>query len=196
MSTVPSRSSTWPTKSHGPAAMKPVADDAVGIVRVQHVAGHLLPDEAAIGLVRVEGPDDVIAIGPGVIAAFVLVVAVRVAVVDHVEPVPAPALAVARRRQQAIDQLLVGVRRVVLDEGVDLLRRRRQAVQVEGQAADQRPAVGLGAGDAVRSTSQPAEDERIDRRADPARLPKEREQAARLEAAMPTTPDPRSAGRQ
>ena len=80
------------------------------------------------------------------IAALVLVVAVRVAVMDDVEPVPAPAFAVSGRGQQPIDQLLVGVRSGRRQEGVDLLRRRRQAVQVEGQATDQGPAIGLGAG--------------------------------------------------
>ena len=137
LSMVPSRSSAWPTKSHGPAAMKPVATVASRIVRQQHVAGELLLHEPRVRLVLVERADHVIAIGPGVAPRLVLVVAVRFAVVDHVQPVPPPALAVARRGQQPVHQLLVGVRRAVGDEGLDLFRRRRQAVQVEGEPADQ-----------------------------------------------------------
>ena len=62
----------------------------------------------------------------------------------QVEPVLAPALAVMRAGEQAIDQPLVGVRPVVAEERVDLVGRRRQAGQVERDAADQRDAIGLG----------------------------------------------------
>jgi len=55
-----------------------------------------------------------------------------------------PALAVARVREKSFDLLLVGVRRRVLLEGVDLLRRRRQAVEVEREAAQERAAVRFG----------------------------------------------------
>ena len=110
---------------------EPGRDHALRIARPEHVAGHLLADEPAEGEVAVERSDDVIAIGPGVVAALVLVVAVGVAVVDDVEPVPAPALAVMGAGQQPIDQSFVGVRIRVADERVDLLGRRRQAEQVE-----------------------------------------------------------------
>ena len=54
LSTVPSRSSTWPTKSHGPAAMNPVAITARGSSGPEHVAGNLLADEPAEREVGVE----------------------------------------------------------------------------------------------------------------------------------------------
>ena len=56
---------------------------------------------------------------------------------------PGPSLAVLGRGEQPIDQLLVGVGRWVVDEGFHLGRLRRQAGQVEGQAADQGRPVGL-----------------------------------------------------
>ena len=59
---------------------------------------------------------------------------------------PAPALAVAGALEEAVDQPLVGSAAVVGEEGVDLLGGRRQAVQVEGGAADQGPAIGLRGG--------------------------------------------------
>ena len=74
-----------------------------------------------------------------------------------------------RRGEQAVDQLLVGQRVRVGDEGVDLLRRRRQADQVEREPADQGAAVGLRRRrQAFRL--EPGQDERVDRVADPARV--------------------------
>ena len=104
---------------------------AVGCVRMEHVARHLLLDELRIGLVGVERPDHVIAIGPGVGPGLVLVVAVRVAVVDDVEPVPRPALAVPGRDEQPFDELFVGLRVGVGDEGLHLVGRGRQADEIE-----------------------------------------------------------------
>ena len=72
-----------------------LGDVSVGRLGVERIAGQLFFDEAGVGLVLVEGPDDVVAIGPGVRTELVLVVAVGVAVVDHVEPMATPAFAVA-----------------------------------------------------------------------------------------------------
>ena len=85
------------------------------------------------GMSLVEGVDDPVAVLPDG-ARGVDAVAVGVGVAGQVEPVPAPALAVVRRRQQAIHQALVGVGPRVGDEVVDLLRRRRQAEQVEADS--------------------------------------------------------------
>lgn len=79
----------------GPGGDEPDRLMAVGRVGIEHVAGHLLRDELCVGLVVVEGTDDIITIGPGIGPGLVLVVAMRVAVVHDVEPVPGPALAVA-----------------------------------------------------------------------------------------------------
>ena len=54
-----------------------------------------------------------------------------VGVAGQVEPVAAPALAVARRGEQPVDQPLVGVRAPVGQECLDLLRLRQQPGQVE-----------------------------------------------------------------
>ena len=55
-------------------------------------------------------------------------------------------LGIARRGQQPVDHLFVGIRRLVVDEGRDLVGRRRQAGEIERDAADQRAPVGLGRG--------------------------------------------------
>ena len=115
---------------------------AVDRIGEEHVAGDLLLDEPGVGLVGVERADDVIAIGPGIRAGLVLVVAVRVAVVDDVEPVPGPAFAIARRGQQPVDEFFIGRRIGIGDEGIHFFGRRRQARQVEREPADERAAVG------------------------------------------------------
>ena len=173
---------------------EPGRDDAPRVARLEHVAGDLLADESAVRHILIQGSDHIIAIGPGMIPALVLVVAVGIAVVDDVEPVPAPSLAVSGRGEQPIDQLLVGIRGVVAEEPVDLLGRRRQAVQVEGEAADQGPAIGLGA--VMQPLGlQPAEDERVDRRADPGPLTHRGQRRPGQGLGMPTTPARRIAGR-
>ena len=67
---------------------------------------------------------------------------VDVGVAQDVEPVPAVADAVLLAGEQPVDHLLVGVRRLVAEERVLLGERRREADQVEGDAAEQRPLVG------------------------------------------------------
>ena len=84
-------------KIPGASRDEALGDVAVRRLRVECVAGQLFFDEACVGLVVVKGADDVIAIGPGVGAELILIVAMRVAVVDDVEPVAAPAFAIARR---------------------------------------------------------------------------------------------------
>ena len=120
-------------------------DDAVERVRVESVAGNLLIDEAAIRLIGIEGPNDVIAIRPGVGPRLVFVVAVRLAEMHHVEPMPRPALAVLRRRQQPIDQPLESLRIRVGYERLD--SRCRSAAGPRGRNG----AAGLACGDRLRA---------------------------------------------
>ncbi len=79
-------------------------------------------DEPIVGHVGVQGADDPVAIPPGVGPLGVELEAVGVGVMGQVEPVLAPALAVPRAREQAIDQPLVGVGPAVAEERVDLVR--------------------------------------------------------------------------
>ncbi len=140
--------------------------DALRLGRVgQHVAGDLLDREAIEGHVGVERVDHPVAVLPDV-ATLVLLVAVGVGVAGEVEPRPGPALAVARRGEQAIDDALVGAGLRVRGERVDLGGRRRQAGEVEGDAPQQRLAIGLGRRRQLL-VIQPRENEPIDRRAHP-----------------------------
>ena len=122
-----------------PRRDEPERLEAIARPRKQHIARQLLLHETRVGLVLVEAADDVIAIGPGIRARLILVVAVRLAVVNDVQPVPRPALAVLRRREQSFHQLLVSLRVLVRRERLDLVRLRRQADEIEIHAANQRP---------------------------------------------------------
>src|SRR5262249_16871676 len=84
----------------------------------------------------------------------------------QVEPEEGPAFAVARRGEQTVHEAVIGVSGAVVDEGVHLIGRRRQAGGVEGDAADERDAVRVGGGgEAVRLEFR--QDESIDRVAHP-----------------------------
>ena len=94
----------------GTCGEHPCGDDRARVILVEHVACELLCDEVGVGFVLVERADHPVPVRPGVRARLVLVVAVGVGVVDDIKPVPRPALAVARRREQAVDLSLVGAR--------------------------------------------------------------------------------------
>src|SRR5206468_2349615 len=111
---------------------------------------------------------DVVAVRVAVRVAPLLLeyVALVVGIAGDVEPVAAPALAVGRRSEIAIDEDLEGARPRIVDERLDLFRRRRQTAEVELDATQQRPAIGLR----IRRQSrrlEPSEDERVDGRRDP-----------------------------
>ena len=134
----------------------------VGRAGIEHVSRDLLGDEPGVRPVFVERPDDVVTVGPRVGTRLVLVVAVGVAVVDDVEPVTRPSFTVARRREQPIDEPLVGLGIRVDHERVHLLGRRRQAREVERHAAHERATVRDGRGLETRA-GEPLPDEGVDR---------------------------------
>ena len=114
-----------------------------GIVREKDVGGELGADEGRPGEVVVEGLDDPIAVGPGVGPEDVVLEAMAVGKMDRVEPVPGHPLAEARRGEEPVDQSLVGVGCGVGAESRHLLRRRREAVEIDRDPADEGPFVGL-----------------------------------------------------
>jgi hypothetical protein len=76
---------------------------------------NLLEQELIVGQVLVERADDPVAVGVGVGVAPLLLedVALGVGVAGDVEPVAAPALAVARRREEAVDHFRKRTRRFI-----------------------------------------------------------------------------------
>ena len=80
---------------------------------------------SGIRQVAIERVDDPVAVAPGLAEVALggqLDQVAGVGVANDIEPVPAPALAVPRRRQQAIDDPRERLGRVVGQEGVDLRR--------------------------------------------------------------------------
>ena len=87
--------------------------ETVEVVGIQFVRGEHLAEHLVVALVGVEGLEESsrasARCASGCCALPPESPPVRVA--PHIHPVPAPALAVARRGQQSIDHLLVGIRR-------------------------------------------------------------------------------------
>ena len=100
----------------------------------QHVAGQLPRCEFVVRLVAVEGTNHPVAEGPH-LAEAVRLVAVRVGVPCEVEPLDRHPFAVARRRQQAIDDGFVRGCGNIRFKGIDFGQSRRQASEVERRAA-------------------------------------------------------------
>ena len=83
-------------------AEEPEGGEVAAVVVVgELVGGQLELDEAVVGHVFVEGADDPVAVGVGIGEAFADVAGVGVA--GYIEPVAAPALAVARGGEEAVD---------------------------------------------------------------------------------------------
>ena len=90
----------------------------------QQIAGELFDGELVERQVAIVRSNDPIAVGPNRPCA-VDAVAVRVGVAGQIEPVAGLPFAVVRRREEAIDDRFVGVRRLVPDERGDFSERRQ-----------------------------------------------------------------------
>ena len=112
----------------------------------QQIAGDLLADEPIVGLIAVEGVDDVIAVAPGHRKGIVQRSAHGFAIAGDIEPMASPTFAEPRRPQQTVDYLAEGMLIRVIDKGVDFFRRRRQAEQIERGAAKKGRTVSVGDG--------------------------------------------------
>ena len=102
----------------------------------QRIARHLLLHETGVCLVLVKSANHIVAIRPRIGSGVVVVIAMRVRIVRHIQPMPRPLFTVARRGQQARDQLFVSLHVLVRDKGFHFLRRRRQPGEVVTQPAD------------------------------------------------------------
>ena len=136
---------------------------ALGGVR-QEVAGQLFDGELIERHVRIQRPDHPVAEFPN-LPRRIDRVAVAVRIPRLIEPPAPPALSIVRRGEEAIDDLLVGVRSGIGEKGVHLHHRRRQPDEIERDPADERGLIGLGRGREA-FLSKPCQDEMVDRIAD------------------------------
>ena len=101
------------------------------------VACQLFANKTVVGLVGIEGVDDVVAVAPGMGSFFIQFEAVGVGITDDVEPFQSPAFTIGRGGHQAIDKLFVSIGGLILQERADFGGGRRQTRNVEGGAADE-----------------------------------------------------------
>ncbi len=119
-------------------------------VLLHQVAGQLHLDERVVRQVLVEGLHHPVAVDVRAIERHVPTPAriepadIVIRIPRHIEPMPAPALAIPRRGQQAVNLLLVRVRALVRLKRLDLFFCGRQTRQIERCATQQRPPVRLG----------------------------------------------------
>ena len=122
------------------------ADEHLGVVGRDFVPCELLAHEAVVGFVGIQAADDPVAVAPRGGAEKIGAVAVAVGVAHEVEPVLRPALAVARAREQFVHEALGCIGARISNEGVQLSSARRQAVQIEVEAAREFLTARLGRG--------------------------------------------------
>ena len=129
-----------------PRREKPGRDDRRRIIGPQHITGDLVSQELVIRLVGIDRANHPIAVTPRMVSPLVSLEPMRVGVMSHVEPVPRPTLSIMRRFEQPIDESFIRPRIAIPFKRRDLVRRRRQAMQIKRQPPNQRPPVGLGRG--------------------------------------------------
>ena len=138
---------TLRSREHNVGAFDLVAwtadEETRGGILANRVAGNLLEDESVIGLVGVQGVDDIVAIMVGIAPLNIRLEAVGFGEAHHVEPVSSPALPKMRAAHDAVDQPFPRERMTVREEIGHLARRRRQAEHVEIKPANLRAPIGL-----------------------------------------------------
>ena len=102
----------------------------------QQIAGQLLDQEPVVAHVLIQGVDHPIAPEPD-FAGLVFFVAVGVGIAGGVEPRARPALTVVGGGQQPVHLFFIGLRGLVGQEDVHFGGRRRQAGDVQMQAAEE-----------------------------------------------------------
>ncbi len=91
------------------APQKARRDQAFVADLLELVTRNLLFQKQVIRLVLVEGADYIVAVAPGVGPVEIVLKSVGIGVASYVQPVASPALAIMRRRQQAVDQTLPAI---------------------------------------------------------------------------------------
>ena len=112
----------------------------LGVSRREFIGGEHLRDHTVVAFVLVERFDDPVAPVPEMFLTVAQLIPqpVPVAVAPHIHPVPRPALAVLRTREEFIDDRLV--RPLV----AELFRRGRQADEIEIESSQEEAPPGLG----------------------------------------------------
>ena len=122
-------------------AEKSERSDETRLLGKQTVRSELLAHEPRPRLVVIQRFDDIVAKPPRVIPRQIVPTPMRLREMNRIQPVPRPALAMARRSEQPIHQMLVSLRIAVLFKRHHLGKRRRQPVQIEIHSPNERATV-------------------------------------------------------
>ena len=137
-----------------PHAKEAGCDQQFRVFGINLVAGQLLASELVEWFVVIERADDVITISPGIASIVVICETSGIGVPrSNVKPVIAPLFAIVWAGQEPFNNFCKGdgiVVRVV-NKSLDLLRRGRQAQQIECGPANQRATIGKRRARAARS---------------------------------------------
>ena len=145
-------------------------DAEVAVFR-NEIACDLRAHELIVRQVAVERSDHPVAVAPRLRQRIgVEKAAEAIAIPRDIQPMPAPALAGVRRREQRVHDLREGLRRRIGEKGRDLLRRGRQAGEIEIRAADERALFRGRRGRELRGL-QLGQHEAIERTPHPRRVP-------------------------
>ena len=121
-------------------AKKPGGDFCLQRTVRQFIARQLFEHEAVEGLVVVQRTDDIVTVAPHKRLLSITLVAVAVGVAHHIQPVPGPALAIARAFEQIIHHCVE-----ITAFGIAFLlsHRRRQSGHIQMESAKQSRRRGL-----------------------------------------------------
>ena len=136
-------------------------DEIVGGGIGDLIAGELLKREPIKRRVGVEGPDDVVAVAPGMGLVAVALEGVGLGIAHQIEPVPPPLLAVMGRSEEPVDDALPRPRRPVGEKGSRVGLARRQTGEVVGSPPQERLLVGKH-GSREPLLGEPVEHKRVD----------------------------------
>lgn len=132
----------------GGEAEEALGDEAIGwggsLFAAVFVAGDVFLDEEIVRLVGIEGANDVVAIAPGGGAFAVNGKAVGFGIANEIEPMAAPAFAVAGVGEEFIDLLFVGEGIGIVEEGPGFFGGGREADEAEVETTEECAAAGFG----------------------------------------------------
>ena len=93
-------------------------------------------DELIVGKIRVQCPHDEIAVVPGLLAEFVPIESIAIAVANDIEPEPCPMLTETRVGQQPIDLVHERIARLIGCEILDFIVACSQTDQIERESLE------------------------------------------------------------
>ena len=106
-------------------------------IGIHQITGQLQAHKLVIRQIPVKGLHHPVPVAPRLRQGAVRVLARRIRITHHIQPMPSPLHPVVRGGQQAVDDLCPALRRRVSGKGLHLLRRGRQSCEIISGPSDQ-----------------------------------------------------------